>query len=172
MVSPSGLGSSSGSSSSSSGSGFASGSPGAGFAGMYMLYKLRQLNLDVEILFNRIPLVIFNVSVLIILNVIGLYFFKDIFIKNFHSYPIMLLEVFAVLLVDDLADSGKTLIKSIKWLEMYYGFYLEQNIRTAVIWHKSSSKYKPDYYVDYLEDSPWIHMPYEKYESMKPEEIV
>ena len=69
-----------------------------------------------------------------------------------------------VLLVDDLADSGKTLIKSLKWLELFYGFYLEDKIRTAVIWHKSNSKIKPDYSVEYLEDSPWIHMPFEKYE--------
>ena len=64
-----------------------------------------------------------------------------------------------VLLVDDLADSGKTLIKSIKWLEHFYGFYLEEKIKTAVIWHKSTSKFKPDYCVDYLKDLPWIHMP-------------
>ncbi len=69
-----------------------------------------------------------------------------------------------VLLVDDLADSGKTLIKSLKWLELYYGFYLEDKIRTAVLWHKASSSFKPDYCMDYLEDSPWIHMPFEKYE--------
>ena len=69
-----------------------------------------------------------------------------------------------VLLVDDLVDSGKTLIKSIKWLEMYYGFYLEQQMRTAVLWHKSTSSYKPDYCIDFLKDSPWIHMPFEKYE--------
>ena len=31
-----------------------------------------------------------------------------------------------VLLVDDLADSGKTLTKSIKWLEHFYGFYLKK----------------------------------------------
>ena len=31
---------------------------------------------------------------------------------------------------------------------------------------------KPNYYIDYLEDSPWIHMPYEKYETMKPDDIV
>ena len=42
---------------------------------------------------------------------------------------------------------------------------LEEKIKTAVIWHKSTSKFKPDYYVDYLEDSPWIHMPFEKYET-------
>ena len=69
-----------------------------------------------------------------------------------------------VLLVDDLADSGKTLIKSLKWLELYYGFYLEDKIRTAVLWHKASSSFKPHYCIDYLEDSPWIHMPFEKYE--------
>ena len=70
-----------------------------------------------------------------------------------------------VLIVDDLADSGKTLIKSIKWLEHFYGFYFEEKIKTAVIWHKSTSKFNPDYSVDYLKDSPWIHMPFEKYEN-------
>ena len=70
-----------------------------------------------------------------------------------------------VLLVDDLADSGKTLIKSIKWLEHFYGFYFDEKIKTAVLWHKSTSKFKPDYSVDYLKDSPWIHMPFEKYET-------
>ena len=69
-----------------------------------------------------------------------------------------------VLLVDDLADSGKTLIKSLKWLVLYYGFYLEDKIRTAVLWQKASSSFKPDYCMDYLKDSPWIHMPFEKYE--------
>ena len=69
-----------------------------------------------------------------------------------------------VLLVDDLADSGKTLIKSLKWFELYYGFYLEEKIRTAVLWQKASSSFKPDYRLDYLENSPWIHMPFEKYE--------
>ena len=76
-----------------------------------------------------------------------------------------------VLLVDDLADSGKTLIKSIKWLELFYGFYLDEPIRTGVLFYKAVSSFKPNYYVDYLDDSPWIHMPYEKYETMKPEDI-
>ena len=55
-----------------------------------------------------------------------------------------------VLLVDDLADSGKTLIKSIKWLELFYGFYLDEKIKTAVLWHKEQSKFKPDYFVESL----------------------
>ena len=70
-----------------------------------------------------------------------------------------------VLLVDDLADSGKTLIKSIKWLELFYGFYLDEKIKTAVLWHKEQSKFKPDYFVESLKGSPWIHMPFEKYET-------
>ena len=70
-----------------------------------------------------------------------------------------------VLLVDDLADSGLTLEKCVKWLEHYEGFFIEE-LRTATIWVKGCSQYTPSYYVDYLEDSPWIHQPFEKYETM------
>ena len=76
-----------------------------------------------------------------------------------------------VLLVDDLADSGITLKKSIDWMDHVYGFYLDEPIRTAVLFYKAVSNYKPNYYVDYLEDSPWIHMPYEKYEDIKVEDL-
>ena len=76
-----------------------------------------------------------------------------------------------VLLVDDLADSGITLKKSIDWLQHFYGFYLDEPIRTAVSFEKSISSFKPDYRVDYLEDSPWIHMPFEKYEEMSIEDL-
>tara|TARA_Y100000590_G_scaffold70637_1_gene77299 strand:- start:3082 stop:3597 length:516 start_codon:yes stop_codon:yes gene_type:complete len=77
-----------------------------------------------------------------------------------------------VLLVDDLADSGITLKKSIDWLDHIYGFYLDEPIRTGVIYYKSVSNYKPDYYVDYLKDSPWIHFPYEKYEGISVEDLI
>ena len=76
-----------------------------------------------------------------------------------------------VLLVDDLADSGITLKKSIEWLEHFYGFYLDEPIRTAVLFYKAVSNFEPNYYVDYLKDSPWIHMPYEKYEELKVEDL-
>ena len=76
-----------------------------------------------------------------------------------------------VLIVDDLTDSGITLKKSIDWLEHFYGFYLDEPIRTAVLFHKAVSQYKPDYCVDYLEVSPWIHMPYEKYEEISIEDL-
>jgi len=76
-----------------------------------------------------------------------------------------------VLLVDDLADSGITLKKSIDWLQHFYGFYLDEQVRTAVLYYKAASYFKPDYYIDYLKDSPWIHMPFEKYEDMDVEEL-
>ena len=76
-----------------------------------------------------------------------------------------------VLLVDDLADSGITLKKSIDWLEHFYGFYLDEQVRTAVLYYKAASSFKPDYYIDYLKDSPWIHMPFERYEDMDVEEL-
>ena len=76
-----------------------------------------------------------------------------------------------VLLVDDLSDSGITLKKSIDWLQHFYGFYLDEPIRTAVLYHKAVSSFVPDYYIDYLDDSPWIHMPFEKYEEITIEEL-
>lgn len=69
-----------------------------------------------------------------------------------------------VLLVDDLVDSGVTLQKTTPWLDRRYGFYIEE-VRTAVLWYKDCSVIKPDYYVDYLSDNPWIHQPFEQYES-------
>jgi len=75
-----------------------------------------------------------------------------------------------VLLVDDLADSGMTLKKSVEWIYHYYKFYVEE-VRTGVLWYKAASLYSPDYYVDYLPDNPWIHQPFEPYEHMTPEQL-
>lgn len=70
-----------------------------------------------------------------------------------------------VLLVDDLVDSGQSLQRAISWLQHKYGFYIDE-LRTAVLWTKACSEVKPDYQVVYLEDNPWIHQPFEKYEQM------
>ena len=76
-----------------------------------------------------------------------------------------------ILLVDDLADSGITLKKSIDWLEHFYGFYFDEPVRTAVLFYKAVSSFKPNYYTDYLKDSPWIIMPFEKYEDMDVKDL-
>lgn len=68
-----------------------------------------------------------------------------------------------LLLVDDLVDSGVSLAESIDWLQSQYGEKIIE-IRTAVIWYKSTSVEIPDYYVEYLADNPWIHQPFEIYE--------
>lgn len=74
-----------------------------------------------------------------------------------------------VLVVDDLVDSGITLEKTLIWLkESHAGI---EEMRTAVLWYKECSILKPDYYVDYLADNPWIHQPFERYEQMNPGEI-
>lgn len=76
-----------------------------------------------------------------------------------------------ILVVDDLVDSGVTLQKTIPWLDRHYGFYVEE-VRTAVLWYKACSVFKPDYYVDFLPDNPWIHQPFEKYEEMSPSDLL
>jgi hypothetical protein len=75
-----------------------------------------------------------------------------------------------VLLADDLVDSGITLREAIPWLQQHYGDDI-QEIRTAVIWYKAGSAIAPDYYVDYLPDSPWIHQPFERYDRMNLAEL-
>ena len=70
-----------------------------------------------------------------------------------------------ILLVDDLVDSGISLEQGIVWLQNRYGADIHE-IRTAVLWYKACSVAKPDYYVDYLADNPWIHQPFEIYEKI------
>lgn len=74
-----------------------------------------------------------------------------------------------VLLVDDLVDSGISLQESIGWLKSRYPQI--QEIRTAVLWYKSCSVMAPNYYVDYLADNPWIHQPFEYFESLSLAEL-
>jgi hypothetical protein len=38
-----------------------------------------------------------------------------------------------------------------------------------VIWVKGVSSYTPDYYVEMLPTSPWIHQPFEEYDNLRPE---
>ena len=70
-----------------------------------------------------------------------------------------------LLLVDDLVDSGVTLSKILEWLQQHDEFAITE-VRSAVLWFKECSVIKPDYYVDFLADNPWIHQPFEKYEKI------
>jgi|GEM_PF-27993 len=75
-----------------------------------------------------------------------------------------------ILLVDDLVDSGVTLQQTLNWLKNHQEYSIEQ-VKTAVIWYKSSSSIEPDFYVDFLTDHGWIHQPFEIYDRMHPSDL-
>lgn len=75
-----------------------------------------------------------------------------------------------ILLVDDLVDSGVTLARILEWLKQYEEFAITE-VRSAVLWFKACSIAKPDYYVDFLADNPWIHQPFEKYENFNLQDL-
>ena len=74
-----------------------------------------------------------------------------------------------VLLVDDLVDSGVTLAEVKRHITR--GHPRVQEIRTAVLWYKAASHVRPDYYAEYLSESPWIHQPFEAYDLMSADDL-
>ncbi len=72
-----------------------------------------------------------------------------------------------ILLVDDMVDSGHTLAVVHRTLPERWPHITV--CRTAVLWWKACSVFKPDYYVDMLPDNPWIHQPFEIYDNLRPE---
>lgn len=75
-----------------------------------------------------------------------------------------------VLLVDDLADTGHTLKVVIDTLRNNYEPVTE--LRSAVLWTKGVSTFEPDYSVEYLPTNPWIHQPFENYDSTRPADLI
>ncbi len=73
-----------------------------------------------------------------------------------------------VLLVDDLADTGVTLHAVVERLRSNPSI---TELRCAVIWTKGCSTYTPDYYMELLPTSPWIHQPFEEYDHMRPPQL-
>jgi hypoxanthine phosphoribosyltransferase len=74
-----------------------------------------------------------------------------------------------VLLVDDMVDSGHTLAAVARALPERWPVI--QTCKTAVLWWKACSVTRPDFYVDHLADSPWIHQPFEVYDTLRPAEL-
>lgn len=69
-----------------------------------------------------------------------------------------------ILVVDDLADSGVTLRAVCQQVQRNFPEVSE--VKTAVVWRKACSAFAPDYCVHALENSPWIHQPFEEYDGM------
>jgi uncharacterized protein len=74
-----------------------------------------------------------------------------------------------LLLVDDLVDSGDTLTQLLPQLRSRWPRFAV--IKTAVLWQKGLSKVRPDYAVQFLSQSPWIHQPFERYDVMRFDEL-
>ena len=74
-----------------------------------------------------------------------------------------------VLLVDDMVDSGHTLAMVVAELPKRHPHIVA--LRSAVLWWKACSVFRPDFHVDYLPDNPWIHQPFEVYDHLRPQEL-
>ncbi len=66
-----------------------------------------------------------------------------------------------ILLVDDLLDTGKTMVAVKKQLEDDWNIQID----TAVIWQKIKCQCKADYYYSVTPDEPWIVQPFERVEN-------
>lgn len=62
-----------------------------------------------------------------------------------------------ILIVDDLADSGETFLYAVK---KFKGNGCEK-IRTASVFYKPCSKFKPDYFAEEVDSKTWIVQPWE-----------
>jgi hypothetical protein len=74
-----------------------------------------------------------------------------------------------VLLIDDLVDSGITLGNVQQHLMKNFPQVTE--VKSAVIWYKACSTVRPDFYLRYLPDNPWVHQPFEVYDGLSVEEL-
>jgi hypothetical protein len=73
------------------------------------------------------------------------------------------------LLVDDMVDSGATFAQVLPVLKARYPHVSE--IRSAVLWSKGHSVITPDFVVENLLHNPWIHQPFERYDTMRFEDL-
>ena len=74
-----------------------------------------------------------------------------------------------VLVVDDLVDSGVTLERV--QLHIRENFPMVEEVKSAVLWCKGCSSVRPDFYLDYLQTNPWIHQPFEEFDSLRPHQL-
>jgi hypoxanthine phosphoribosyltransferase len=62
-----------------------------------------------------------------------------------------------ILIVDDIADSGETL----KYAVTKFTGNGCENLKTASVFYKTCSKFKPNYYAEDVEENIWIVQPWE-----------
>jgi len=64
--------------------------------------RIQTKRMGLDILKKRTPLVLFNMSILIILNCLGLYYFKEYYIKEYVGMIVVFFEVVFILVIDDM----------------------------------------------------------------------
>jgi hypoxanthine phosphoribosyltransferase len=74
-----------------------------------------------------------------------------------------------ILVVDDLVDSGETLKATFAYLQEHHPQV--QEVHSAVIWYKACSPVAPDFFVEFLAHNPWIHQPFEVYDTLSTEQL-
>ncbi|NLA51399.1 MAG: phosphoribosyltransferase [Alcaligenaceae bacterium] len=74
-----------------------------------------------------------------------------------------------ILLVDDMVDTGLAFRKVSDHL--LKEFPAIEEMRSAVLWLKGHATVQPDYYCEYLPNNPWIHQPFEDYDSLRPHQL-
>lgn len=67
-----------------------------------------------------------------------------------------------VLIVDDVTDTGETLRIAVDYVRRFDPY----EIRTAVLQHKETSAYEPDYFAEYITDWKWIIYPWAVHEDL------
>lgn len=74
-----------------------------------------------------------------------------------------------VLLVDDMVDTGLTFNRVNAHLRQQFPAITE--MRSAVLWWKGHAQATPDYHMSHLPSNPWIHQPFEDYDSLRPHQL-
>ena len=69
--------------------------------GIYSLNKIQFKKIECKVLKNRLPLILFNISVLIMFNFIGVKYFHHVFLTEYISPIICFTQIIFVLIVDD-----------------------------------------------------------------------
>ena len=74
-----------------------------------------------------------------------------------------------ILLVDDMVDTGLTFQRVHQHLLSEFPAIKE--MRSAVLWVKGHAAVQPEYYCHFLPNNPWIHQPFEDYDSLRPHQL-
>ena len=132
-----------------------------------LVHKAKDYRPDVLVGVSRgglVPLRIFSDMLGIKrIGVLGIQFYKKIgetsdFPEITHEMPLKI-DGKKVLIIDDVADTGKSLAEAIKCISNKK----PSEIRTATLHYKPTSEIKPDYFIDTT--TAWIIYPWERHEA-------